>query len=414
MDLASTPPVLALRRRSLLGALAAAPLAAAVPAAAGAAAAKPSRDTTIAELEVFRIPVNKRGDWIIVRLRTQSGLTGLGDASHGGDDAITVASLKRLIDLLRGRRIFDVEWFRQAAADILREADGKARSAFSALEQCLWDLMGKHLGLPVHQLLGGALRQRIPLYANINRSADPRDPDGFAAMARRAVDAGFDAIKLAPFDAMARVPFAGNAQENLVAKGIACAQAVRDAIGPSRQVLIDAHGRFTLPQGLELLRRLEPLKLYWIEEVTPENESGFADLAAINTASKVPTAGGEALFGAAGFYRYITAGAADIVMPDVKLCGGMLELKKIAALAEAAGLTVSPHGPASPVGGAAAAQVVATVPNFSLLEHAFGEVPWRAELLEQPEDTSGGALTLTSRPGLGIALNDRTIRQRAA
>lgn len=402
-----------MQRRNLLGALAMAPLAAAVLPGAVHAAPKPARDTTIADLEVFRVPVNRRGDWIIVRLRTEGGLTGIGDASHGGSDEVTLASLKRLADLLRGRQIFDVEWFRAAAADILRDANGKARSAFSGLEQCLWDLMGKHLGQPVHQLLGGSLRQHIPLYANINRSADPRTPDGFAQMARRAVDAGFDAIKLAPFDEMARVPVPGDGQADLVRRGIACAQAVRDVIGPSGKLLIDAHGRFTLPQGLELLRRLDPLNLYWIEEVTPENESGFSDLAAINAASRAPTAGGEALFGAAGFYRYNTAGAADIVMPDVKLCGGILELKKIASLAEAAGLTVSPHGPASPVGNVAAAQVMATVANFSVLEHAFGEVPWRAELLETPEDVTGGALTLSSRPGLGIALNDRVLKQRS-
>lgn len=402
----------ALGRRSLLGGLAVAPIA-----AAGIAGAmprlSPSAATTIAGIEVFRVPVNRRGDWILVRLRTEGGLTGLGDASHGGDDQVTLASLKRLADLLRGRQIFDVEWFRTASAGILRETGGKARSAFSALEQCLWDLAGKHLGQPVYQLLGGALRRRIPLYANINRSTDPRTPDGFAAMSRKAIDAGFDAVKLAPFDALPKNPSPTAAIEPLVASGIACAQAVRDAIGPASQLLVDAHGRFTLAQGLELIERLKPLDPYWLEEVTPEGDDGFDDLAAINRAATMPTAGGEALFGVAAFYRYIKSGAADIVMPDVKLSGGMLELKKIAALAEASGLTVSPHGPASPVGGIAAAHVMATVPNFSLLEHAYGEVLWRHELIDPFEDVSGGALNLSSAPGLGIELNDRAVAQRA-
>lgn len=402
-----------LQRRSMLAGIAMAPAAASGMARAAASPA-PARDTIVEGLEVFRVPVNKRGDWIIVRLRTQSGLTGLGDASHGGDDRITVENLKALAGLLRGRRIFEVEWFRAAAGDILRATGGKARSAFSALEQCLWDLMGKHAGQPVHQLMGGALQSRIPLYANINRSTDPRTPEGFARMSRRAVDDGFDAVKLAPFDALPRPSATAGDIAAGTAYGIACAQAVRDAIGPEQRLLVDAHGRFTFAQGRDLLKRLHPLDLYWLEEVTPEGEGDFADLAAINAEASMPTAGGEGLFGVAGFYRYIEAKAADIVMPDVKLCGGMLELKKIAALAEAAGLSVSPHGPASPVGTVAAAQVAATAPNFTVLEHAYGEVPWRAELISPPEDVRGGALTLSSSPGLGIALNDRTLRSRAA
>lgn len=399
-----------MKRRSLLQSLAAAPLAG---LALGEAQAAPrrSRDHAVADLEVFQVRVNKRGNWVIVRLRTASGLTGIGDASHGGDDARTVTFLKQLADLLRGRQIFDVEWFRAAAAAVVAQSGGQARSAASALEQCLWDLIGKATGQPAYQLFGGRLHDRIALYANINRSTDPRTPEGFAAMARRAVDAGFDAIKLAPFDEMPKVPSPGADIAEGARHGLACAQAVRDAIGPARKLMIDVHSRFTLAQGLDLLPRFEPLDLFWLEEVTAE--AGFADLATINRAASMTTAGGEALFGIREFYRYATAGAVDIVMPDVKLCGGMLELKKISAIAEAAGLLVSPHGPASPVGNVAAAHVMASVPNFTMLEYAFGEVPWRAELLAPFEDVRGGALALSSRPGFGVELNDKALAKYA-
>ena len=126
------------------------------------------------------------------------------------------------------------------------------------------------------------------------------------------------------------------------------------------------------------------------------------------------TAGGESIFGLAKFREYMEAKSVDIVMPDVKYCGGMLELKKVSALAESYGIPVSPHGPASPIGNAAAAQVSATLPNFLILELGFGEVPWRAELVNPPEQFEKGATTLTDRPGLGIELNDKIARQYSA
>ena len=155
-------------------------------------------------------------------------------------------------------------------------------------------------------------------------------------------------------------------------------------------------------------RRFEPLNLFWLEEVTPAEPIEW--LATINREAKMPTAGGEAIYGVRGFYPYIAAGAVDIVMPDVKYCGGVLELKKIAAVAEGAGLLVAPHGPASPVGNVVAAHVCATLPNFHILEFSYGEVPWRAEVIDPPESVlKGGYLALTGRPGFGIELNEKLL-----
>jgi galactonate dehydratase len=282
--------------------------------------------------------------------------------------------------------------------------------AASGLEQCLWDLAGRALGVPTYDLFGGRIHDRIRLYANINRSTDPRTPEGFAAMARAGVEAGFDAFKLAPFDALPMGLEDRSQVEGYVSQGLACAQAVRDAIGSERDLLIDAHSRFTLAEGLDLLERVKPLNLFWLEEVTPADPP--TDLAAINRAATMKTAGGEAIYGVEGFYAYLKADAVDIAMPDVKLCGGMMELKKIAAIAEGAGLPVSPHGPASPIGNIAAAQVMATVPNFNILEFSFGEVPWRAELLRPEEDVTGGSLALSSKPGFGVDLDDTVLAKR--
>jgi galactonate dehydratase len=395
-----------MQRRSLLQAL---PLAfTPFPALAATVRKQP----VVTGLEVFRVHVNKRGGWVLPRLVAEGDLTGLGDASHGGRDLETLRWLDRFAGMLKGRSIFDIAWFLQASAAEVAQGGLPAAVAASALEHALWDLSGQVLSLPVYALLGGRIQQRIRLYANINRSTEPRDPQGFAQMASRAAADGFDAVKLAPFDDLPPGATDPAIRERYTAEGIADAQAVRDAIGAGRDLLVDAHSRFSLQEGLALLPRLDPLKLFWLEEVTPAQP--LSDLATINRMAKMPTAGGENIHGVAGFYPYIRAEAVDIVMPDVKYCGGILELKKIAALAEGAGLKASPHGPASPVGNMAAAHAIAGAANFNILEFSYGEVPWRAELVDPPEEIHGGALALADRPGLGYKLNEKIAARYAA
>ncbi len=388
-------------------------------AAATATAARAQKDAakiTIRSMEVFKIHVNARGDWLFVRLSTNEGLTGIGEASHGtafgnetGNDTITQKYLVQFIEVLKGRSIFDVEWLRSAVAPQTATGGISAACALSALEQCMWDLIGQALNVPVYELFGGALRTSIRNYANINRSTDPRTPAGFAAMAQRAVDAGFDAVKLAPWDDMPK-DMSDSAQVEAVTQlGIERANAVRAVLGPNRDLLLDAHSKFDLERGLKLIDRVEHLKLFWLEEVTP-----VPGLPAIHKAKKMPMAGGEVIYGARGFYPYINAGSVDITMPDVKYCGGMLELKKVGSLADAAGLLVSPHGPASPLGNVAAAHICATMPNFLILEFSYGEVPWRAEVLDPPENVVKGHIQLSAKPGLGVKLNEKTLARYKA
>lgn len=358
-------------------------------------------------LEVFRVRVNRLGNWILFRVQTDAGIAGIGDASHGGRDDQVESLAQKFLEAIRGKSIFGIEALRAAAHPEVERARRPAAVALGGLEQCLWDLQGKTLGVPCYQLFGGLLHRKIRNYANINRSTEDRTPKGFAKMAESAVRAGFDAVKLAPWDGMPRMDAAPAEVEKGTQLGIECASAVREVLGPKRDLLLDAHSHFNLDRGLDLARRLEHLDLFWLEEVTRP----FKDLAAINRAARMPAAGGESLFGVKAFYRYISAGAADIVMPDIKYCGGLFELKKIAAMAEGAGLLVSPHGPASPVGNMAAAHVCATLPNFQILELAHGEAPWRAELVVPPEEIDKGRLTVPERSGIGYELNEPTIRK---
>jgi len=385
-------------------------------ALAGAACAAPAfgqwseaRASTIAALELFTAMVGPRA-WLAFRLRTNDGRTGLGDATHAAADLkVCAEAAAKLLQTMRGRNVFEIERLRQAALPMVAAADGGPdhrpfACAFAGFEQCMWDLRGKLLGLPVSELFGGRLRGEVRNYANINRATrgDERTPAGFAANAKRGAEAGFDAFKLAPFDDTRRDPAGGAAFRRGVDYGIECIRAVREAIGPERDLLIDGHGRFTREQAIETANRMEPLRLFWFEE----SVRGIDDLAAVNRAAPMPTAGDESLFGIEAFYPYIAGKAVDIVMPDIKFCGGLLELKKIAAMAEGAGMQCAPHGPASPIGNMAAAQVCATLPNFEILEFAHGEVGWRGETVIPEEPIRNGRLTVLDRPGIGYELNE--------
>ena len=387
-------------RRHLLRCLAAAPLA--IRAAAQPEAPK----VTVTGLEIFQIAVNRRGNWLIPRLETSAGVTGIGDASHGGSDETKVLLLRQFFEAMKGRSIFEIERLRTGAEPEIARRGSVAAIAMSALEHALWDIRGKVFGVPACDLLGGRLRVSFRNYANINRAADDRTPAGFAKWAETALQAGFDAIKLAPWDGMPRKGDAAKIAEP-TKLGIDCVAEVRRVIGPKMDLLVDAHANFDRRRGLELASRLEPYNLFWLEEVT----AAYQDLAAINQAAKMPTAGGEAIYGVKGFYPYVRAGAVDILMPDVKYCGGMLELKKIGALAEAVGAPVAPHGPASPVGNIVACHCCASIPTFHILEFGFGEVPWRPELIEPAENLVKGRITLSGRPGLGIQLNERVVKK---
>jgi galactonate dehydratase len=383
-----------MRRRTLLSGVAGTALSSPLATPAGR-----ERVPVVESIEVSRIRVNHRGNWLLLRIKASNGLTGLGDASHGGDETAQLQAIQKLFAELKGRSIYDVEWLRSCPV-----SDRVTATALSALEQTLWDLQARTARVAVYDLFGGALRTEIRTYANINRTVVDRTPQGFVEVAKRAINDGFDAVKLAPFDGMPKLEGNDAKVAEWMDLGVACAEAVRAAIGPKCDLMIDLHSHLDRERGLRLLERLQPLNLFWIEEVTAAKP--LSDLATINAAGKMPTAGGESIYGVEGFFPYIAAKAVGVTMPDVKCCGGLLETKKIAAIAEGAGLQVSPHGPASPVGNMAAAHVCATLRNFVILEHAYGEVPWRADLINPPEKFVNGRIRLTGAPGLGIEWNE--------
>jgi galactonate dehydratase len=358
----------------------------------------------VSGLELIPVRATERTVWLIVRLSTDAGLTGLGEASDAFGFAKTTkqdarqmeAALNGFFGLVEGVSPRQIESYVRAAAPVAVAGGLVAATAASAIEQALWDLAGQSLGVPTWSLLGVRRRDRLPVYANINRASKPRTPQGFADTARRAVEEGFRAVKAAVFDGYPK---------QTVEAGIDCMFAIRDAVGPQVAVMVDCHAFFDVPLAQEVARRLEPCNLSWYEEpVLPENT---VDTLAIKSGIRQKMAGGELLFGTPGFEPLCKAHAVDLIMPDVKHCGGLLELTRIAAMAQSYGIEVAPHNPSGPVATVASVHVGAVLENFQSLELQWGEVAWRSGLLLPVEHFEGGTIAVPDSPGFGIRLNDK-------
>jgi galactonate dehydratase len=368
----------------------------------------------ITDLAVIRVRVNHRGDWLFVRVTTDEGVTGLGEASHGGfspqrDDIVATMLTTQCLPILRGRDPCVVV----AATDALQPlVDGLASAtAVSACEQALWDIAGKAAGLPVYRLLGGPVRTQIPLYANINRAARERTPEDFARHAAEAVAAGFRAVKCAPFDGMEQRRVQEPEQRARVRHGIACVAAVRDAVGPDIDLYVDCHSKFDAPTALDVARALRELGVRWFEEPMPtEDRAALLALRPQVHALGMELIGGELLYGVAGFLPYLAPRVFDLIMPGVKHCGGIGATLAIGAAADACGVAVAPHNPSGPVSMAASAHVAASLPRLRALEHAWGEVRWRPDLLTPRERIEDGMYVLPTGPGLGIDLTPDIVR----
>ena len=370
----------------------------------------------VTTLELLPMRATARTVWLFVRVGTDAGLTGVGEASDAFGFANTSqknaaqmeSELRSFFRLIEGKSPLEIAAYRR---DGERLATGRGlipATAYSAIEQALWDLAGKALDVPTYSLFGGKLRDSLPVYANVNRATNPRTPEGFAAAARAAVKEGFRAVKAAPWDGFPPPGSTSAAIEAAADNGIACVVAMREAIGPDIELMVDCHSFFDVPLAERVARRLEPQKLAWYEEPVPPER--VEETLEIRKRIQQPMAGGEILFGVAGFAPLCRTRAVHVIMPDVKHCGGLLELTRIAAMAEADGVEVAPHNPSGPVSTAASVQVCAVLKNFRLIELQWGEVAWRHEVLQPHEQFVKGTIVVPDRPGFGIELNDKVVR----
>jgi galactonate dehydratase len=367
-------------------------------------------------VDLLPVRATSRTVWLIVRLRTDAGLTGLGEASDAfgfanttvQDAARMESELRGFFEIIKGQSPLEIGAYRQRGGPIAAKGGLVTATAFSAIEQALWDLAGKALDVPTYALFGGKLRDTLPVYANINRATTARTPAGFAATARAAVKDGFRAVKGAPWDGFPPAGSSPAVVEAAVENGIACVAAMRDAVGPDVEVMCDCHSFFDVALAERIAKRLEPAKLSWYEEpVAPER---IEETREIRRRIQQPMAAGEVLYGLAGFAPLSRNRTVNVIMPDVKHCGGLLELTRIAAAAEQDGVDVAPHNPSGPISTAANVQVCAVLKNFRLLEFQWGETDWRHDLVTPAERFDNGTLRVPERPGFGIELDERVVR----
>jgi galactonate dehydratase len=380
------------------------------------------KNLLVERLKVYEVKVNHRGNWFFVELITNKNIKGIGEASHAisysnvGNSRLILNELNDFFGLVKGESPFDIEQYRQKGWQ--KAQTGKlSATAFSAIEQALWDIAGKAAGIPSYQFFGGKVRNKIRVYANINRATNKRDNNGrrlisdFRNNAELALKSGFNALKLAPFDEMKPLPSNPVQIRDDIDYAIRCIEEIRNIIGNETDLLIDVHSHLNQSLGIETAKQLEPFNLFWFEEPVNPSEN-ILDMKAITVSTKKQTAGGESIFGRKGFYPLITEKAVNILMPDVKHCGGVQELKHIAVLADTAGIDISPHNPSGPVSTAVNVALCAHIPNFSILEYAQGEVEWREKLITPVEKVDKGYIHVNDRPGWGYELNYSEINKQ--
>jgi len=348
-----------------------------------------------------------RTNWVFIHLETDEGITGVGECSHwpAASGLLLYRALELMRDALIGEDPSDIDrlWNKLYRRFTYLGARGPVTSAISAIDIALWDIKGKALGVPIYQLLGGKFRDRVLLYTHIR--AD--DPKLAAEHALQLVGEGFTALKTDPFW-KEMWPYHTAYQNGIISNegaafGESIIAAVREAVGPKVEILIDAHGQYNVPTAIKLARMLAPYKLTWFEEPVPPES--YKALRQVREAVDVPICVGERLYTRFDFVPVLEEHLADYIMPDVVWTGGISELRKIASLAEAYYVPVSPHDANGPINILAGAHVCTTIPNFYRLEFSRAALEFYNAIVSPPLDVRDGHLHLSERPGLGVELN---------
>ncbi len=343
---------------------------------------------------------------LFVRVETDEGLHGWGECYTQSDRDIQVAAhLEQMKRYVVGRDPSHIKHFTDVMYNDFAARRGAMDyySAISGIEQALWDLQGKRLGAPVHELLGGACRDRLRVYAN-GWAGGGDNHDELARRAVETVERGFGALKFDPVPGPWRT-FIGDKQER---EAIERVRVVREAVGPDVDILVEMHRRLAPMHAVRIARGIEQYRPYWFEEpVLAENVDA---LAAARREIRIPVVTGEELYTKFEFREVFERQAADIINPDVCAVGGILELKEIAAMAESYFVAVSPHNyNSTTVGLAATLQVSAAIPNFIITEYFVNLEDFGREIAVEPFEVEDGYIPLPDRPGLGIELDEEAL-----
>ena len=358
----------------------------------------------ITAIKTFLVHPGVGKNWLFVKIETDAGLHGWGEAYTQADRDRTIeVHIQQLARYLVGRNPFDIKHFTFMAYTDFASKRGAMDlySAISGIEQALWDIVGKATGQPVYNLLGGACRDKVRVYAN---GWSGGDPDQLPERATALIERGFTALKFDPFPNPWRTLIDREAEQTAVER----VRAVRKAVGPEVDILVEVHRRLAPMHAIRVARMLEPLAPFWYEE--PVSARDLDGLAEAKRNINLPVVTGEELYTKTEFRDVFHKRAADIINPDVCNCGGILELRDIAAMAEVYHVAVSPHNyNSTTLGLAATLQAAAGMPNFLITEYFVNFESIGHEIAIKPFEVENGYISLPTAPGLGIDLNEEAL-----
>jgi L-alanine-DL-glutamate epimerase-like enolase superfamily enzyme len=362
--------------------------------------------------------LNGNFPWVLVRIETDEGITGLGEAYWGAGVAELV---HRAAPLIVGENPMNVGKICEVLIRCMSgegSIGGATVTAISGIEIALWDLVGRALNTPISTLFGGRFREAVRVYADCHAGATP-DPADYASKAKAVCDAGFTALK---FDLDTPNPYTddvsddphprrrwfepfnrtiGNAERRWMVDVVA---ACREEVGPDIMLGMDAHWKFSVNDAIKLAQDLEPFNLMWLEDpIPPENIEAQRH---VTHSTRTPICTGENVYRKHGFRELIEKQAARIIAPDIPKMGGLMEAKKVADHADMYYIPVAPHNVASPIGTVASAHVCAAMNNFLVIEFHAQDVEWWDHLVDGEPPIKNGFIHLTDAPGHGLTLNE--------
>ena len=348
-----------------------------------------------------------RRPWLLFKLLTdEPGLFGIGESSLNSYDSQILSIMQEWVEhYLAGQDPMhhELHWTR-LYQDTWARGGALGTTALSGIDIALWDLKGKILNRPVYELLGGPIRPDVRVYANGWYSGSGT-PEQMGEWARAVVEKGFDAMKFDPFGT--NNYYTISPQEAQLAEDRVAA--VREAVGPHVEILVEVHAKFNVATAIHLGQRLEKYRPFWFEE--PVSQENVSEMAQVRRNVRIPIATGERLFTKFPFFELVKHEAVDVLQPDICNAGGITELKKISAIAETQHLSMAPHNTNGPIGTVASFHLAPAMPNFLIQEyHAEFYEPWLFDLVPDQPRRTGNHVPLPNGPGLGVTIDEDVAR----
>src|SRR5215468_3910221 len=349
--------------------------------------------------------------WTFVRIYTDAGIVGTGECNSGGPGYSGFATKEAILAIkprLIGQDPFNINLIYEHLRRHGRyggSSNAPLIFALTGIDNALYDIVGKALGVPIYKLLGGKFRDKIRLYADCH-AGEEDDPKAYSDKALEVVGQGFGAVKFdVDHTGTGKIdPYNWTVGAQEMSHIINLISALRESLGYDIDLAIDCHGQFDLPSAITLAKAVEPLRLMWLEEPVPaENVQALAQ---VRRSSNTVICSGENQYTRFEFLELFAHKAVDVIMPDLTKAGGIAEGKRIADLADAHYIPIAPHNVSTPLGMMATCHVLASVPNFLLLEFHALNIPWWGDLCEGDHPfVDKGFMSVSERPGIGVELN---------